>query len=364
MKRHQLILGLLAAVALALGVTVSHAADKAPKPVVYPAKAQTMKIDGQVQFRYTFVQGDGDQDINPVSEFEWRRVRLNVSGDLNDWIYYQLRSEFADAPDSVSLNTTYIGFHMGQAGNLRLGRFTTNGFYRPSSKRMAFSERALHVTRNNPGSQRGLYYDSGDVLEGRLYFEAGMWNGTGDTAENDNMGFRYMGRVAASTEKDFGYDNDTDLTHSDWAVAAYLGGWGDNVGRDEDGNQANIRTYGAAVAVKGQGLWVAASYSRRKQTSDVSKLDYTAKGWDATVTYSIPIPGKMFIVPKARYERYEDPSRLSKLEGDVAWTTLGANLYLAKYNAFLGADYILKKERGDQDDVDNNTFILQANLLF
>jgi hypothetical protein len=373
MRTHHLVTVLLVAGALVFGVSPSQAQEKKAKPVVYPAKAQSMRIDGQVQFRYTFVQGDSDQDIEALSQFQWRRVRLNVSGDLNDWIYYQLRNEWADAPSdddggSISLNTTYIGFHMGQAGNLRLGRFTTNGFYRPSSKRMAFSERALHVTRNNPGSQRGMYYDSGDLFEGRLYFEAGMFNGNGDTQVADNTAFLYMGRVAASTAADFPYDNDTDLTHSDWALAAYAGAWGNTAGNDRDGDKADIRTYGGALAVKGQGLWVAGSYSIRKSDSDKGSANFIAKGWDVTGTYSFPIPAKMFIVPKVRYERYQDETRNNpgkdRYEGDVAYTTVGANLYLAKYNCFLGADYIIKQERGDQDDLDNNTFIVQANLLF
>lgn len=359
MKRMAFVWGTLCGILLLSAPTAMAAKEVGPAVV---KKAQLLEFSGQLQFRYVYIEKEDGAD-DPVSGFDWRRVRLYVAGDLTDRLYFKLGMGFEDLPDEFGLQTTALGFRLGPFGNIEIGRFTTNAFHRPSSKRMLFVERTRHVTRNNPGSERGIYYDV-PLLKKRAFLELGMFNGNGDASlddkENDN--FLYMAHFGAATAKKFGFTTEGDLKHSAWQAGVSGGGWYHKAGPADE--EEKISMFGGAIQARGKGLYAAASYSRRRVTGDTVD-DYTAKGWDVKTSYAIALPWKgNFIEPAVRYERYEDPGRAGKEDEDIAWTYLGVNYYMKSHDAKFQANYILKDERGDARERDNDTFMVQAQLLF
>lgn len=383
--------GLLLVAGVLLLPGVGAAKDLAP---VYASKASSMKIAAQLQFRYTYIEkADGAEDA--TSTFGWKRARLTFSGDLSDNLYYQWRFQGDDLPDAFSFSTTYLGYHMGPVGDLELGRFDVECTPRSSSSKQPMAERPFHVERNKAGSQLGAHY-SNMWLDERVGVELGMYNGNGDHSSdvgNDNDKFLYAARLYLSPNKNFDYNTGTDLAHSDWGVG-FLGGYwtsdnrysSDKVSYQTTVNQgppvtvsvkqvttttisdAKVKTYGAALYARGKGLYLTGEYTKRKSESDTAKYDFDAKGYSISAAYAIPLPAKgMFIEPALRYETYKDTYKAedpTNPEADFAWTTIGLNWYLKKYDASFQADYIIKKERGDADSVDNNQFMLQGNLNF
>ncbi|MDF1555427.1 MAG: porin [Deferrisomatales bacterium] len=352
--------GMLVAV-LALGMSSVSFAAKDPVFATV-AKGQSLRIDGQLQYRFMAEQKDPDEDkadadVKDVREFGWERARINFAGDLNDNIYYQFRLDFGGSPDNTKLSSTYLGYHLGKAGNLEIGRFTLNGHHRPSSKRMVFAERATHIRRTNLNAQQGIKWDSGKLAKGRAFIEGGIYNGNGDEIGNDNDKFKYAIRAQVSPNEKFPFTTESDLKHSDWAVGVEGGVWTDKAGADEDKQTA----FGAAIMLLGKGLYATAEYS--KLTDD--SLDDDLMGFSGQLSYAIALPAKMFLEPKVRYETYENHNKkVTHAEYENAWTTVGVNWFVQKYDASFQFDYIMKAEKGDAEEIDNNIFIAQANLLF
>lgn len=355
---------------------------KDEKTPVYPDKAKTMEIDGVLQFRYTHIDSDEDADTRPVSSFAWKRARLRFSGDLTDRLYYQWRFQADDLPVSgedgkgaFGFSSTFLGYHVPHIGDIEVGRFDTETTPRSSSTRQAFAERPYHIERNKGSSQLGAVW-SNDFLKKRILAAVGVYNGNGDNNPddwgdaNDNANMMVGGRLYISPYEKFPFTTESDIKHSDFGFGAILGGWMDS--RGDGSSRADIKTYGAAVMAKGKGLFALADFTMGNSSTDYANksksLDRSKRGWSAQVSYAIPIPGKMFIEPKARYEEYrdsnKDDTKSADPSGHFGWTTVGVNWFISGFDATVNLDYIFKKEKGDVESVDNNTLMLQGNMYF
>ena len=364
MRKQTAVLSAVIAGVLAFGMPAWAAKGKTS---LTSKSSKKLVVSGQIQWRYSFVEGNDGEDS--TSEFGFNRVRLAFAGDLSDTVFYQFRMSFDDAPTdddkgAVGLSSTYIGYRLGSVGDVRLGRWKVTSWHIPSSKRKAFTEDATHIRKTNINSQKGILWSSGKWFEGRAHAQAGMFNGNGDTLGNDNNSFMYMARFGVSPNKKFKFTTESDLKHSDWGIGLRAGG-STNL-RDEGADESEEVGYGVALMLRGKGLYAAVSTSKETRDYDAAEEeDEERKGWSAQVSYAIPMPNKMFIEPKVRYEQYEDDSEdLDDEARDHAWTTVGVNLFIEKFNASFHADYIMKAEKGDADTLDNNMFILQANLLY
>lgn len=392
-------MALLFAAGALLFPRISAAAKADDQQPVYPAKAQTMKIDGTLQFRFTHM--DAEESDDKVNSFGWVRARLRFAGNLTENLYYQMRFQGDNLPvvsrtasskknssgqvtsindnkdeGSWGFNTTFLGYHLGQFGDVEAGRFDVEATPRSNSTRQAFAERPFHTEDNKAGGQLGMRYLN-DFLDERIAFSLGVYNGGGDHSDtwkgahegfaNDNKDMMYAARIMVSPNKKFPFDTESDLKHSDWGVGFLAGWWNDKRWKDGDPTKEETHnSYGAMVAVRGKGLFWLADYTKRRIefTGDSPDADdVVRKGWSTQVSYAVPVSKALIIEPKARFERFTTSDAVEP-EDDFAWTTVGLNFFIKGFDANFNLDYVFKKEKGDVDSVDNNTFMLQANMYF
>lgn len=395
----------------ALATQSASAADE--KKPAFPAKAASMKIGGQLQLRYTDTQ-------EGTGTFGWKRARLTLDGDVNEFLYYQMKFQGDDLPvDAAKMtgkwgfNSTYLGFHLPSSmGDIEAGRFDVDAAPRSGSSRLLFAERAQHTEFNKAGGQIGVVYKNA-FLDDRVAFSIGAYNGNGDTNSdvgNENKSLMTAGRLTLTPYSGYDCDTESDLKQSDFSWGILLGYWKDQRGSDTnvkvkattmtvvtdvtqnattgvitkktktitaytqvaDPNRADLMTTGYALSMKWKGLSAQIDGTNRKSDAKSlapAKYDFTAKGMSVQAAYAIPFGNKMAIEPAFRFETYKD-DYLSTTAGGLSpdanfqWTTVGFNWYLANFTSSIQCDYIMKKEKGDVPSTKNDTLMIQANLYF
>jgi len=404
---------------LAPGLAAAADEAKPEKAPVYPSKASSMKIAGQLQFRFTNVDKDASTKYE-TDTFNWKRARLTFEGDVNEFLYFQMKFQGDDLPVDAAkgqgkwgFNTTYLGFHLpGTLGDIEAGRFDVESTPRCSSSKAAFAERAQHTENNKAGGQLGVRYGN-SFLDDRIVISVGAYNGNGDLNSdigNDNSSLMTAGRITLTPFAKYDFDSESDLKNSDFGVGLLVGAWKDHRGSQNntkakigvtsvvsptptafnnikikntvtttsaDPNRADVTCYGAALSMKYKGLFALLDFTNRDSNGIsedsagvvIPKYDFKAKGYSAQISYAIPIGKRMFLEPAARIEQYKDDYKSSiagglEADSNFEWTTLGLNWFISNFNASIQADYIMKKEKGALAKIDNDTLMIQANLYF
>lgn len=186
--------------------------DKKDATLVRAAgKEEAIKFGGMLQMQMD--GGDkGDRRFNSDNErFYLRRARLGATAQFEERIEVRIEGEFSGTLAESSamraqLTDGYIHWSPDTALQLRLGQFKTPfGFEQlASDPRLYTIERSLGNDRLTLSRQIGAQL-SGDVLQKRLSYAAGAFNGTSiNTSSNDNSRFLFIGRlglVAIAPEK-------------------------------------------------------------------------------------------------------------------------------------------------------------------
>lgn len=183
------------------------AGDKKELGLTLSSKGLEIKKDDETLMRIRgYVQADNrtflsDDDDNGDDEFEIRRARLIVEGEIDDF-YYRLAPEFGGA--STQLYDAYIGYKPVEAADLRVGKFKPPvGLERlKSSTDLTFVENAL-PTLLTPNRDVGIQL-GGSVLDKKLSYQAGVFNGVADDAtltSDDDDNKEFAARIIAEPVK-------------------------------------------------------------------------------------------------------------------------------------------------------------------
>jgi phosphate-selective porin OprO/OprP len=211
-------------------------------------KSPKMKIFGRIHADYwSFPHVDDTvfplEGGNPQDRFGFRRMRLGVSGDLNDNMFYKYEGEFADGVDP-SYRDAYLGFK-----NLPLLNTVIIGNHkRPygldhlnSSRYNVFMERPFIVEAFNQDSRR-LGISSNGVSEDEKYnWRIGLFNQQLTQNTSGYIGDHYQSEIAGRIAATPWYDDSSG--GRGYAHFGLAGSYGIPDGRaGSTNNQARYRT--------------------------------------------------------------------------------------------------------------------------
>ncbi|MDB6095282.1 MAG: porin [Verrucomicrobia bacterium] len=153
--------------------------------------ANSIKLRGLVQLDSRLFFNDGGGVVN--NGFVLRRARIITEGTFAKNYSFQLVPEFGGS--SVSILDANIGVAVSKAFQLKFGKFKVPVGHEllQSDSWTFFNERSI-VTNLVPNRDLGIQA-SGDLLDGRLNYAAGIFGGLGDGGSSTNADF--------DNEKDF-----------------------------------------------------------------------------------------------------------------------------------------------------------------
>jgi phosphate-selective porin OprO and OprP len=219
------------------------AAKAAPKITASDGRVEIASSDGAHSLRLRgLVQGDFrayDSANDANNTFLLRRARLIFEGKFNKIFQYVVQPEFGG---TVQILDAYANAAFSPAVQLRVGKFKTPlGLEQLQSDPVAFFNERSVATGLTPNRDTGLQIH-GDLLESRLNYAIGVFNGvpdggnnvTGGTDFDDNKTF--VGRIFATP---FANDKESALSGLGLGIAASVGDF-----ETVSGRAANYRTDG------------------------------------------------------------------------------------------------------------------------
>lgn len=147
----------------------------------------SMQISGRVQADFRYFD---DSDKNDT--FDIRRARLEAQGTLYKYFDYKVSVDFAG---TATLKDAWINYKYFPGAQIKVGQF-----YYPfgnedtaSSKYFEFLEVSSITTALVPARDRGIAIH-GDVCNGYVWYQAGIYNGAGENGTENNDDFDYAAR--------------------------------------------------------------------------------------------------------------------------------------------------------------------------
>ncbi len=228
----------------------------------------TMKVFGRVHFDYwgfpeesplaNFLSSSGDPAEGPPDFIGFRRLRIGVSGKVNETMEYKMEMEFA-SPDNLAFKDAYLGWnelpllHTVLVGNQKrpYGLDHLN-----SSRYNVFLERPFHVEAFNQDARR-LGIQSYGLSEDERW----NWRFGGFIMDDlQNPGFQYTDNYqpefAARLANTIWYDDTSDgRGYAHWAVstsAAFPGGGPDARFRTRPEARTQNRWFDTGPIFRGQ----------------------------------------------------------------------------------------------------------------
>jgi len=130
--------------------------DAPPLPEIRPPSLPgrddaSLRISGQIQFRYINNGRDRDTDDNGFTNgSDFRRLRLRFSGQINDRVGFKIETEGND--DVFDLLEAWASFRIGERWRLRAGQFRNefNRIRATSSKRTQLVDRPVLASEIHP----------------------------------------------------------------------------------------------------------------------------------------------------------------------------------------------------------------------
>jgi phosphate-selective porin OprO/OprP len=331
--------------------------------------------DGLYSIKFkALVQADGrffvddDKPVAPANAstyndgFLFRRIRPTFEGTLGPYIGYRITPEFA--PDSASLVDAYVDLKLSPAYTLRAGRVKGPISLErlQSGGAITFAERA-YPSELAPNRDVGVQLQ-GDLLDNRISYVVGLYNGTPDGRDSSNASdrddsFEKAGRVFFQP---FVNDADSALQGLGFGLSASQGrkdGAGDNfLPRYRSPGQVQVFNYrgSGANAVSADGehsrlspqfyyyrnaFGLLGEYITSKQVvnnAGQGQDELENKAWQLTASYvltgedlsygkGVARPAQDFDWTKGSWGAFEVAARVSRLEIDDAAFTGGANSY-------------------------------------
>ena len=199
---------------------LAHAQTAAPPPdtqvdasrggVTFSSGVNSLTIGARMQFRWTLddredanadTTGSGvGQDDGPISSFDIPRMRVSFSGGVyRPWLRYAFQYEFSrtSGESSSKIKDAYVEIRPTDTPYLlRVGQFKAPfGLQQlTSSGRLQFVDRAITDSKFNPSRDMGVMF-SGTAAGRKVGYDAGVFNGSGESVRQNNRSHLLAGRV-------------------------------------------------------------------------------------------------------------------------------------------------------------------------
>ncbi len=186
------------------GESIESIDSQIPNFVVSGHKTPKMKFFGRIHLDYwAFPRADlGIETLegeNPQDRVQFRRMRIGVSGDLNDNMFYKYEGEFAGG-EATSYRDAFIGFKNSDLFNTII----VGNHKRPygldhinSSRYNVFIERPFIVEAFNQDSRRLGISSNGFTEDEKFNWRYGLWNQRLTQTSAGYVGDHYQPEVAA-----------------------------------------------------------------------------------------------------------------------------------------------------------------------
>ncbi len=159
-----------------------------------------VELGGRLQVDYDAVEGRARvlRGATLNDQFLARRARIELSGTFFDWIDLRLETELTNG---VSLNDGYLDFRLRREIALRAGQFKEPFSQEEltSDNTIDFVERSI-VNELAPSRDLGASLH-GQLLDDRVAYDIGVFNGSGLNAPDSNGGKDVAGRLTLAPFK-------------------------------------------------------------------------------------------------------------------------------------------------------------------
>lgn len=322
--------------------------------VAKPAgKEKSIKVGGYIQAHGEFGDAPDARFTGIDDRFLVRRARINVTGSFMEHFDFKAEvdlgnnSNKATAPASWKPTATdlFVNWNQYDFANVKVGQFKSPFGYEQlvADTKTIFAERALSNDMLTRSRQIGVAV-SGSVLEKRLSYSTGVFNGNGiNQGGNDDDNFMWAGRVSGTAVKGklFGQDVKLDL-----GVNGYVS---PTPAASTDGLGVDLQ-----FALGPFGLQ--AEYLMNGSENRATKVDTDSSGYYVTAFYEI-LPKKLR--GQVRFDSYDSNNDTANTTSDI-WT-LGLTYFVKGEDIKLDVNYMIGNPAGLPD---GNRLITRVQLAF
>ncbi|MEW6086833.1 MAG: porin [bacterium] len=318
-----------------------------------------VKISGYVQSRFERFEKPGKND-----EFRVKSVTLALAGKLADDTNFKAEID-ASKTDGKILNDAFLKYTLNNYANITLGQFKIpfSEEFITSSSSIETVERSLPVTSLSQERDRGLMLD-GTVLNKMVNYGAGIFNGAGPNASEDNEGKDAAGRVVVNVLPGLSiggsYMTGSEMQQTDT--------YSTTSADSKTGMFKKTSTYdpykrtrsGALVKYEDKSVKIQGEYITQKKDYELaSKTDISGKGYYALLAYKISLEGKAAIQPVVKYETYDADTDKDNDKQKI--TTIGVNWFINDYVKLMVNDRMRKDDAGKEG---YDELLVQAQVKF
>lgn len=353
-------------IGLLLGTT-AHAQSQSPPPpttvdaseggVTFSSGPNSLSIGARMQFRWTFEdreEADADHAGSGFGradgwsgQFDIPRMRVTLSGGVyRPWLRYSFQYEFGrtSGESSSKIKDAYIEIRpAGTPYRVRLGQFKAPfGLQQlTSSGRLQFVDRAITDSKFNPGRDMGVMF-SGTAADRKIGYEAGLFNGSGESVRQNTRSHLVAGRVYVQPFGTYSLSEGSSDMHAGDAPVLHVG-FGARTGKQVRGRTAsdvfedadNQSAFNGEFAFKAPRFFTTAEYfwMSDEQDNPVAGPTIDSRGFHAQASYMLAPrrveAGLLFarITPDSEI----DDAEITELRGVV-------NYYWRAHNLKLQAD--------------------------
>ncbi len=185
--------------------------------------ANTMNIGGRIQVRYTNEDFDSVRGEDDKSDFEAKRVRVHIKGQVFNDVKYKFQADFGDGRSGDNLKDAVLTYARIPEAQISAGQFKTRLGHQEytSSGKQTFVDRNIATKMFDFGRDVGVMLH-GVVADNKFEYNVGVFNGEGEGGSNKNDGHLLVGRVSFQPLGKFGY-SESDLKRGDHALIFSLG---------------------------------------------------------------------------------------------------------------------------------------------
>ena len=319
--------------------------------------AEDVKVGGFIHSRFS--AGKGEED-----SFSIKRARVKFTGNLDERFSFKIQGETAESEkvptttETAFLLDAYMECRLNETLKIRTGQFKipmSAEALTPATKSDLINKYQF-ILQMFPSKCRDIgVMASGKFSGNKIAYSAGVFNGSGpNAADNDESSFyasRLTAKPSAKIKAGISFAGSHETVEGDSKIEKALIATSGIAAYEKRIAQADLEFKQDSVSLKAE--YITGNY----KPDDSTSKEAAAAGFGVTCSCFV-IPKKLSAV--ARYEEY-DPNDLVTDAKDVTWTTLGLNYFPAK-KIKLQANYIAKKEA--KNEVDDDSFIVQLQYCF
>jgi hypothetical protein len=332
----------------------------------------SLKMNVGVQPVFTY---QAREDADDTTTFRIRRARYFASGNaFYPWLNYstQLTLEGGSAAlRDAYLEATYLDYLQPRVGQFKVPfdrEFLDSGFALP------FVERSIASSQFSLQRDTGLQL-SGALLEKRVAYAVGMFNGSGANQNNVNTDYMYVGRVVWQPFGPYPYaqpplGSKKDPLLAVGVAAAYLPSLDPGERKSLAGVlgstdvvpvESDVFQFTGDVAFKYQGFSFEAGYHYRdiNPNRPTTFGDTAAWGMYALAGYFL-IPDKFELA--ARYSYIDPDNPTGKSTNREHEATFGLNYYLYGHRVKAQLNYSYFKTESQPEDLTDH--LIQSTMIF